>query len=60
MAPAITGAPIGTVPMGLVNGLPVGIGIVSSRNQEAKVLTAMAALERVLDIGVMQPTFVEG
>ncbi len=60
MAPAITGAPIGTVPMGLVNGLPVGIGIVSSRNQETKVLTAMAALERVLDIGVMQPTFVEG
>jgi len=59
MAPAITGAPIGTVPMGLVHGLPVGIGIVSNRNQEAKVLTAMAALERALDLGVLQPTFIK-
>ena len=56
-APAIAGTPIGTIPMGLVSGLPVGLGFVSGRNQEAKLITAMASAERALDIGVMRPTF---
>lgn len=57
MAPAIAGYPIGTVPMGLVHGLPVGIGVVSAANQDAKVLTAMSIIERVLGLGIMKPTF---
>ena len=43
--------------MGLVSGLPVGLGFVSGRNQEAKLIIAMASAERALDIGVMRPTF---
>jgi len=34
MAPAIAGTPIGCLPMGLVNGLPVGVGVLSRANQE--------------------------
>jgi amidase len=58
-APAIAGTPIGTVPMGLVSGLPVGLGFVSARNQEAKLITAMARAERALDLGVLKPTFIK-
>jgi amidase len=56
-APAIAGTPIGTIPMGLASGLPVGLGFVSARNQEAKLITAMAQAERALGFGVMQPSF---
>lgn len=57
MAPAIAGTPIGTIPMGLVSGLPVGLGFVSARDQEAPLITAMAKAERALGLGVLQPTF---
>jgi Asp-tRNA(Asn)/Glu-tRNA(Gln) amidotransferase A subunit family amidase len=43
--------------MGLVSGLPVGLGFVSGRNHEATLITAMARAERALGIGVMRPTF---
>jgi amidase len=56
-APSIAGAPIGTVPMGLVNGLPVGLGVVAARNNEVALVRAMAAIERALDLGVLSPTF---
>ena len=56
-APAIAGTPIGTIPMGLVSGLPVGLGFVSARNQEAKLVAAMAQAEQALDLGVLKPTF---
>ena len=56
-APAIAGTPIGTIPMGLASGLPVGLGFVSARNQEAKLITAMAQAERALGFGIMQPSF---
>jgi len=56
-APSIAGAPIGTVPMGLVNGLPVGLGVVAARNNEVALVRAMAAIERVLGLGVLTPTF---
>jgi amidase len=56
-APAIAGTPIGTIPMGLVLGLPVGMGFVSASNQESKLISAMAIAERALDLGVLQPTF---
>jgi amidase len=57
MAPAIAGTPIGALPMGLVNGLPVGIGVVSRANQEVRLVQAMALIEKVLDLGVLAPTF---
>lgn len=57
MAPAISGYPIGTVPMGITEGLPVGLGVVASANQEAILVSAMAQIERALGLGVLQPTF---
>ena len=57
MAPAIAGTPIGCLPMGLVNGLPVGVGVVSRANEEEMLISVMATIERVLDLGDMEPTF---
>jgi amidase len=57
MAPAIAGTPIGALPMGLVNGLPVGVGVVSRANQEDRLVQAMALIEQELDLGVLAPTF---
>jgi amidase len=56
-APSIAGAPIGTVPMGLVSGLPVGLGVVAARNNEVALVRAMSAIERVLALGTLTPTF---
>lgn len=57
MAPAIAGTPIGALPMGLVNGLPVAVGLVCPANQEAHLIQAMALIEQVLGLGVLTPTF---
>ena len=57
MAPAIAGYPIGTVPMGITEGLPVGLGVVARANGEAKLVTAMAQIESALGLGVLKPTF---
>ena len=57
MAPAIAGTPIGALPMGLVNGLPVAVGVVSRANREDRLVQAMALIERVLNLGVLKPTF---
>jgi amidase len=54
---AIAGTPIGALPMGLVNGLPVGVGVVVRANQEARLIQAMAMIEKVLGLGVLSPTF---
>lgn len=56
-APAIAGTPIGTIPMGLVEGLPVGLGFVSARSHESKLINAMYKAELALNIGLMTPTF---
>lgn len=56
-APSIAGTPIGTIPMGLVSGLPVGLGFASARNQEAKLISAMANAESALGIGILKPSF---
>ena len=58
MAPAIAGTPIGTVPMGFVDGLPVGVGVVAQAHQEKKLISAMAKIESVLDLGVLTPSFI--
>ena len=57
MAPAIAGTPIGALPMGLVNGLPVAVGVVARANQEDRLVQAMALIERTLNLGVLKPTF---
>jgi amidase len=57
MAPAIAGSPIGCLPMGLVDGLPVGVGVVSRTNEENLLISAMAKIERILGLGILSPTF---
>ena len=57
MAPAISGWPIGSLPIGVVRGLPVGMGIVARANQEYKLISAMAAIEKTLGLGILKPTF---
>jgi amidase len=57
MAPAIAGTPIGALPMGLVDGLPVAVGLVARANQEDRLIQAMALIEKVLELGVLTPTF---
>ena len=58
-APAIAGTPIGCLPMGVTDGLPVGVGVVSRRNDEARLITAMAQIERSLALGILEPTFIK-
>ena len=57
MAPAIAGYPIGCIPMGITEGLPVGLGVVARANDEIKLVAAMAMIENALGLGVLQPTF---
>lgn len=59
MAPAIAGTPVGALPMGLVDGLPVAVGLVSRAHQEDRLIQAMALIEKVLDLGVLRPTFIK-
>ncbi len=59
MAPAIAGTPIGALPMGLVDGLPVAVGVVARVNQEERLIQAMALIEKTLDLGVLKPTFLK-
>jgi amidase len=57
-APAIAGWPLGSLPMGLVDGLPVGLGVAARANDEKGLVRAMAIIERVLDLGDFRPSFV--
>jgi len=59
MAPAIAGYPIGCIPMGITEGLPVGLGVVARANDEVKLVAAMAQIESALGLGVLQPTFIK-
>jgi amidase len=45
--------------MGITEGLPVGLGIVARANDEVKLVAAMAQIERVLGLGVLEPTFIK-
>jgi amidase len=59
-APSIAGWPIATVPMGLVDGLPVGLSLVGRPGTEPLLLAAAAALERALGLvadGALTPSF---
>lgn len=57
--PAVAGTPIGTIPMGLVDGLPVGLGFVVGRNQEESLISVMSQAEGTLGLGVLLPTFIK-
>ena len=57
-APAIAGWPLGSLPMGLVDGLPVGLGVAARANDESGLVRAMAIIERVLDLGEFRPSFI--
>jgi amidase len=59
MAPAIAGYPIGCIPMGITEGLPVGLGVVARANDEAKLIAGMAQIESALGLGVLMPTFLK-
>lgn len=57
-APAIAGWPLGSLPMGLVDGLPVGMGVATRANDEKGLVRAMAIIERILDLGEFRPSFI--
>ena len=59
MAPAIAGYPIGAVPMGITESLPVGLGVVARANDESKLVAAMAKIESEIGLGVLKPTFIK-
>jgi amidase len=59
-APSIAGWPIATVPMGVIDGLPVGLSIVGRPGAEATMLAVAAGIERILDLasgGDLVPKF---
>ena len=59
-APAIAGWPIATVPMGLVEGLPVGLSIVGRPGSEAVLLAVAHMFETTLSLnesGALVPMF---
>jgi amidase len=60
-AAAIAGWPIATVPMGLIDGLPVGLSIVGRPGDEPTILAAAAHFERALGLvasGALTPHFI--
>lgn len=49
-APSIAGWPIATVPMGTIDGLPVGLSIVGRPGSETTLLAVAAGFENLLDL----------
>lgn len=54
-ASAIAGYPSATLPMGMIDGLPVGVALLGPAWSEARLLRVMSALERALGPGVTSP-----
>jgi amidase len=60
-APAIAGWPIATVPMGTIDGLPVGLSIVGRPGSEAPMLAVAASFESLLHLdqgGELMPKYI--
>ena len=58
---AVAGYPILSLPMGLVDGLPVGLAMVGGPGSEAELLAAAGAVEQLLALnheGAWRPGFV--
>jgi amidase len=53
---ALLGWPIVTVPVGLADGLPIGMAIVGRAGDEHRMIALAAAVERTLDM-TLRPTF---
>ena len=59
-APSIAGWPVLCIPMGLVDGLPVGLVLIGQAHSEAKLLAIGHAVESALGLresGVLAPTW---
>ena len=54
-APAIAGWPLASVPMGLIDGLPVGLGVAARALDEVGLVRALSRIERALGLGVLRP-----
>ena len=54
---AIAGWPVLSVPMGLVDGLPVGLGLTGRPGTEPHLLAAGHLVESLLDLGDLRPTW---
>jgi amidase len=54
-APSIAGWPVLCLPMGLADGLPVGLVLISRPREEARLLAIGHAVERTLDLGPLVP-----
>ena len=54
---AIAGYPHGTVPMGTVHGLPVGLSFMAGKDSDAEVLAAMYAFEQAT-MARAEPTYI--
>lgn len=57
-APAIAGYPIASIPMGFVNGLPVGMGLCAKANNEIALARALVKFEKVFQLSNLKPTFI--
>lgn len=57
-APSIAGYPIASIPMGFVDGLPVGLGLVAKANNEIALARALGKFEKVFQLSNLQPTFI--
>ena len=60
MAPAIAGWPIACLPMGLVDDMPVGLGLIGRPGDEQKILDLASQIEQILSLrasGTFFPTF---
>ena len=56
---AISGYPIASIPMGFVNGLPVGMGLIAQANAEETLVRALGNFERVFELADLIPTFIK-
>lgn len=54
---SIAGYPIASIPMGFVDGLPVGLGVVAGANSELTLARALGAFESVFELANLVPTF---
>jgi amidase len=44
--------------MGMVDGMPVGMGVVARAHDEHGLVRAMARIEEVLNLGILRPSFI--